>query len=68
MYFPELVLKTKSVAETPKHKQVSKVLWHKQEKVRQRTNTESDVQVVEESPEKPVKQGMTPGLITAYWH
>ncbi|XP_061451899.1 treslin [Rhineura floridana] len=52
-----LKLLTKSVAETPLHKQISRRLLHKQIKGRS-SNPESEVDIVEESPEKTLNCGL----------
>ncbi|XP_064619989.1 treslin-like [Lineus longissimus] len=51
------VLKTRTVAETPEHKQVGKSLRNseKMEKLARRMSMKSEVMVVEESPEKPMR-------------
>ncbi|XP_014665032.1 PREDICTED: uncharacterized protein LOC106807253 [Priapulus caudatus] len=47
-------LKTRLVSDTPRHRQVGRVVWNRLERQRKRTNTLPEALVVEESPEKPL--------------
>ena len=51
------ILKTKTVLETPVHKQKGKAIWRKQEAKRRHTS----VDVVQESPDKAIHDGKSEG-------
>ena len=55
------ILKTKTVLETPVHKQKGKAIWRKQEAKRRHTDSLTSVDVVQESPDKAIHDGKSEG-------